>query len=377
MSVKNIVVLGSTGSIGKQTLDIVRHFPEKFRIIGLAAGQSSELLASQVEEFRPQYVFSKDESFPLKNLKAKPRLTTMEEMVSASETELIMAGTVGAAGLSPILAALRHGKVVALANKEPIIMAGGHLMAEAKRNHGQILPVDSEPSAIWQCLRGETSPVKRIILTASGGPFRSAQLESLKNVSPEEALHHPTWRMGKKITIDSATLMNKGLEVIEAHWLFDMPFKQIDVVIHPQSIIHSMVEFYDSSVKAQLGIPDMRVPIQLAMTYPERWENSDLPSVDFVKAGKLTFEPMDVDRYPCFKLALNAGAKAQTYPAVLAAADETAVGLFLKKRIGFMDIPSLVESALSAHNPVKDPGLEDILQADSWAREFTSNKVPV
>ncbi len=377
MPVKNIVVLGSTGSIGKQTLDIVRHFPDKFRIVGLAAGQSSELLASQIEEFKPVYVFSKDESFPVKTLKAKTRLATMEEMVSASETELVMAGLVGAAGLSPILTALRHGKTVALANKEPIIMAGEHLMAEAKRNHGQILPVDSEPSAIWQCLRGETSPVRKIILTASGGPFRSAPLESLKKVTPEEALHHPTWRMGKKITIDSASLMNKGLEVIEAHWLFNMPFEQIEVVIHPQSIIHSMVEFYDSSVKAQLGIPDMRVPIQLAMTYPERWENSDLPSVDFVKAGKLTFEPMDIDRYPCFKLALNAGARGKTFPAVLAAADETAVGLFLKKRIGFMDIPSLVESALNAHNPVKDPGLEDILLADSWAREFTSSKVPV
>lgn len=377
MTAKNIVVLGSTGSIGKQTLDIVRHFPDKFRVIGLAAGLSSELLASQVEEFKPSYVFSKDEAFQIKTTGVKARLTTMEEMVSAGETELIMAGTVGAAGLSPILTALRHSKTVALANKEPIIMAGEHLMAEARRNNGQILPVDSEPSAIWQCLRGETSPVKRIILTASGGPFRSAPLENLKKVSPEEALHHPTWRMGKKITIDSATLMNKGLEVIEAHWLFNMPFEQIDVVIHPQSIIHSMVEFYDSSVKAQLGIPDMRVPIQLAMTYPERWGNSDLPSVDFVKAGKLTFEPMDIDRYPCFKLALNAGAKGQTYPAVLAAADETAVGLFLKKRIGFMDIPSLVESALSAHNPVKSPGLEDILLADSWAREFTSNKVPV
>lgn len=376
MTVKNIVVLGSTGSIGKQTLDIVRHFPDKFRIIGLAAGQSSELLASQVEEFKPKYVFSKDESFSIKSLKAKPRLVTMEEMVSDSDVELVMAGLVGAVGLSPIMSALRQGKTVALANKEPIIMAGEQLMAEAKRSNGQILPVDSEPSAIWQCLRGETSPVKKIILTASGGPFRTASLESLKKVTPEEALHHPTWRMGKKITIDSATLMNKGFEVIEAHWLFSMPFEQIEVVIHPQSIIHSMVEFYDSSVKAQLGIPDMRVPIQLAMSYPERWENSDLPSVDFVKAGKLTFEPMEIDRYPCFKLARDAGAKGKTYPAVLAAADETAVDMFLKKRIGFLDISSLVESALSAHNPVKDPGLEDIMLADSWAREFTSSKVP-
>ena len=376
MTAKNIVVLGSTGSIGKQTLDIVRHFPDKFRVIGLAAGQSSELLASQVEEFKPEYVFSKNDSFSVKSLKAKPSVVSMEEMSSASEVELVMAGLVGAVGLSPILAALRKGKTVALANKEPIIMAGEQLIAEAKRNHGQILPVDSEPSAIWQSMMGELSPVKKIILTASGGPFRTATLESLKNVSPEQALNHPTWRMGKKITVDSATLMNKGLEVIEAHWLFNMPFERIEVVIHPQSIVHSMVEFYDSSVKAQLGIPDMHVPIQLAMTYPERWENTNLPSVDFVKAGKLTFEPMDIDKYPCFKIALSAGAKGKTYPAVLAAADEIAVDLFLKKRIGFLDISSLVESALSAHNPVKNPVLEDIMLADAWAREFTASKVP-
>ena len=378
MSAKKIVVLGSTGSIGQQTLDVVRHFPDRFQVLALAAGQNAKLLSQQAKEFRPRSIFLQDPSADQSELRALGcRTATMEEMASDPDVDLVMVGVVGRAGLGPILAGLRAGKTMALANKEPIIMAGELITQEAKRHNATILPVDSEPSAIWQCLNGESSPVKRLIITASGGPFRNMSPAALGQVTPEQALRHPTWRMGRKITIDSATLMNKGLEVIEAHWLFNMPFEKIEVVVHPQSIIHSMVEFYDGSIKAQLGVPDMRVPIQLAMTYPERWENQSLPYLDPVQVGQLTFEKMDPSRYPCFALALEAGKKGETYPAVLAAADEVAVGMFLASQIGFMNIPRLVEAALNAHKPASRPTLEDIVQADSWAREYTAKKVPI
>ena len=367
---KGLVVLGSTGSIGRQTLDVVRTFPEQFKIIGLAAGGNVDLLAQQVEEFKPAYVYhlkaSGDEAIAPNGWS----YASMDDMVVQHEVDLVMVGTVGKEGLSPTLHALNARKDVALANKEVIVMAGNIVTSEAQRNGVEILPVDSEPSAMWQCMRGEDKDVHRIILTASGGPFRKLPLSEIASVAPEQALNHPTWRMGQKITIDSATLMNKGMEVLEANWLFGVPIERIEVVIHPQSIIHSMVEFADGSVKAQMGPPDMRFPIQYAMSYPERWENPTLPQLNPVEVGQLTFEEMDLERYPCFKLALEAGKKGGTYPAVLSAADEVAVGMFLSYQIGFSDIPKIVEAALANHDAVDYPSLEDVLDADAWAREY-------
>ncbi len=369
---KGLAILGSTGSIGRQTLDVVRSLPDRFKVIGLAAGGNLELLGRQVEEFRPEMLYylhsPKEELIPNTGWK----YTSMEELVVHPAVDVIMVGTVGREGLHPTLAALNARKNVALANKEVIVMAGNVIMAQAQRNGIEILPVDSEPSAMWQCMRGEDKDILRIILTASGGPFRNRPIAELAAVTQEEALEHPTWRMGRKITIDSATLMNKGMEVIEANWLFGIPIDRIEVVIHPQSIIHSMVEFCDGSIKAQLGPPDMRLPIQYALSYPERWLNPTLPQLNPIEVGNLSFEPLDVARYPCFRLALEAGKKGGTYPAVLAAADEIAVGMFLSYQIGFHEIPKIIENTLAAHQTVKYPSLEDVLDADTWAREFAS-----
>jgi len=294
----------------------------------------------------------------------------MEEMVRHPDVDLVIVATTGRAGLGPTLEALRLGKPVALANKEVIVMAGDLVTSTAKEHGTPLLPVDSEPSAIWQCLQGEEQPAKRLIITASGGPFRTREIAALHNVTPQEALAHPTWVMGPKITIDSSTLMNKGFEVIECHWLFDMPFERIDVVVHPQSIIHSMVELADGSVKAQMGPPDMRLPIQYAMLHPERAPNETLTAYDPLRQPSLTFESLDTVRYPCFKLALEAGRAGATFPAVLSAADEEAVGLFLRERIGFDDIHRLVSSVLEKHQPATNSSLESVLEADDWARRL-------
>ncbi len=369
---KGLVILGSTGSIGRQTLDVARSCPDRFKVLGLAAGGNTELLAKQVQEFSPEMVYFRgpSEEVPSNGWE----FTGMEEMVVHPAADSIMVGTVGREGLRPTLAALNARKNVALANKEVIVMAGNIVTAQAQRNGVEILPVDSEPSAMWQCMRGESKDVLRIILTASGGPFRSRPISEIPQVTQEEALNHPTWRMGRKITIDSATLMNKGMEVIEANWLFGVPIERIQVVIHPQSIIHSMIEFSDRSVKAQLGPPDMRLPIQYSLSYPDRWANPSLPSLDPIEVGNLSFEPLDVERYPCFKLAVEAGKKGATYPAVLAAADEVGVGMFLSHQIGFHEIPKIIENTLAAHDPVGYPSLEDILDSDAWARQYASNQ---
>ncbi len=374
---KGIVILGSTGSIGRQTLDVVRALPDRFRVVGLAAGQNLELLAQQVREFKPSVVWAEGSGAVEAPLNGAT-LTPMEEMVQRPDVDIVMVATTGRAGLGPTLGALRLGKAVALANKEVIIMAGELVCATAREHDAPLLPVDSEPSAIWQCLRGEEQPVARLIITASGGPFRQRPLEELPGVTPREALAHPTWVMGQKITIDSATLMNKGFEVIESHWLFDMPFDKIEVVVHPQSVIHSMVELADGSVKAQLGPPDMRLPIQYALLYPERVPNETLNRYEPLRYPSLTFEPLDVDRYPCFATALEAGRAGRTYPSVLSAADEEAVHLFLQGRIGFSDIHRLVVETLSGHRPTADGSLEAVLEADAWARrrvaELTSGR---
>ena len=297
----------------------------------------------------------------------------MEEMAGGLTVDTVVIATSGKAGLFATLAGVKAGNTIALANKEPLVMAGEIITSEAEMHDASILAVDSEHSAIWQCLVGEPQPPKQIILTASGGPFRNFTQAQLKRVTPAQALRHPSWKMGKKVTIDSATLMNKGLEVIEAHWLFGLPVESIRVIVHPQSIIHSMVEFDDGSVKAQMAYPDMRLPIQYALTYPERVPNPELPRIDWDKIKEFTFEPPDFKAFPCLKLAIDAAKAGGTAPAVLSAADEIAVELFLKEKIAFTDIPRLVGKTLETHVPLSQPGLEDILDADLWARDFAAN----
>jgi 1-deoxy-D-xylulose-5-phosphate reductoisomerase len=371
--VKRLAVLGSTGSIGQQTLEVVRAFPDRFRIIGLAAGQNLERLARQVEEFKPALIYHQGKR--TRPPKAEYELISPEDMARHPEVDTVVIATSGKAGLAPTLAAVKAGKNVALANKESLVAAGEIITREAKASGARIFPIDSEHSAIWQCLQGEKQAPARIILTASGGPFRHYTKTRLSRVTPAQALKHPSWQMGKKVTIDSATLMNKGLEVIEAHWLFDLPVDRVTVIIHPQSIIHSMVEFADGAVKAQLSYPDMRLPIQYALAYPERWTNPDLPRLDWSQIKELTFEPPDFDTFPCLKSAIAAGKQGGTYPAVLCAADEAGVELFLAQRIKFTDIARLVEMALNNHKSIPHPSLEEVMAADAWARERVMQSV--
>ncbi|TFG45747.1 MAG: 1-deoxy-D-xylulose-5-phosphate reductoisomerase, partial [Dehalococcoidia bacterium] len=298
-----------------------------------------------------------------------------EEMASHPDIDIVVVAMPGGAGLAPTLAAARTGKIIALANKECLVAAGDILMAEAKKYGAQIRPVDSEHSAIWQCLVGESNKPEKLILTASGGPFRNYTIDQLESVTPEQALAHPSWKMGKKVTIDSATLMNKGLEVIEAHRLYGIDYDRIEVVIHPQSIVHSMVEFNDGAVKAQLSPPDMRLPIQYAFSYPDRWDNADLPRADWVNIGQLDFLKPDYERFPCLKLAIDAGKKGNTYPAVLSAADEEAVNLFLSGHIKFGDIARLVSQSLDEHNPTDTTSLDSIAAAEKWARQKITDLV--
>jgi len=370
--IKRVVVLGSTGSIGRQTLEVISALPHRFSVIGLAAGRNTGLLAEQISQFQPRFIYSQDKTPPTG---AKYQFLSLEAMASHPEADIVVMATSGKWGLKPTLAAVKAGKRIALANKESLVMAGEIITRQAKQSKAQILPVDSEHSAIFQCLQGEAQKAARIILTASGGPFRGYSPTRLAKVTPEQALKHPSWRMGKKVTIDSATLMNKGLEVIEARWLFDMPFDNIRILIHPQSIIHSMVEFADGSVKAQLGQPDMRLPIQSALSYPERLGNPNLPHLDWDNIKEFNFEPPDFESFPCLKLAIEAGKKGGTYPAALCAADEIAVELFLSKRIKFTDIPRLVGQALAEHKSIAHPTLEEILAADTKTRENVKKMV--
>jgi 1-deoxy-D-xylulose-5-phosphate reductoisomerase len=359
---KRVAVLGSTGSIGRQTLDVVRWHPDEFSVCALAAARPSDLFSAQLAEFRPRL------SCATENDGVEPLL----QMATDPDIDLLVVATSGTVGFKPTIAALAAGKPVALANKETLIMAG-HLVTEAAELSGApLLPIDSEHSAIWQCLQGEepySERVRRLLLTASGGAFRDRDAASLGDVTPEQALKHPTWSMGPKITIDSATLMNKGLEVIEAHWLFNLPFDCIDVVIHHQSVIHSLVEFVDGSVKAQLGMPDMRLPIQYAMAHPRRL-STPTERLDLTSVGSLTFTEVDHAKYPCLGLAYDAGRRGGTYPTVLNAANEVAVDRFLNGRLAFLGIAALIESALSAHSARPVPSLEEVLEADRWAREF-------
>ncbi|MBI4202131.1 MAG: 1-deoxy-D-xylulose-5-phosphate reductoisomerase [Chloroflexi bacterium] len=365
---KGIAILGATGSIGCQALDVIRAFPQDFRVVGLAGWTNYTLLRQQVDEFQPELVCyqNDDEAHPGLGL-ARGTPISLEEMAQHPAVDLVVMAIAGSSSLLPTLRALQAGKAVALASKEAIVMAGP-IIAQMVAGGATLLPVDSEPSAIWQCLRGEPKAIARLILTASGGAFRDRPVEELPFVTPKEALKHPTWTMGKKITVDSATLMNKALEVVEAHWMFGVPWEEIEVVLHPQSIVHSLVEFCDGSVKAQLGQPDMRLPLQYALFYPERVANPGLQRLDVARLGALTFKPLDIQRYPCFTLALDAAKAGGTYPAVLCAADDIAVNLFLGGRLSFTDIPALVERVLAQHILGDGESLNDILEAEAWAR---------
>ncbi|NEO32656.1 MAG: 1-deoxy-D-xylulose-5-phosphate reductoisomerase [Symploca sp. SIO3C6] len=377
---KAITLLGSTGSIGTQTLDIVTQYPEQFRLVGLAAGRNVEMLAAQIREFRPEIAAIRDErKLPeLKeaaaNLDYQPILLAGEagvvEVARYGDAEAVVTGIVGCAGLLPTIAAIEAGKDIALANKETMI-AGGPVVLPLVKKHGiKLLPADSEHSAIFQCLQGvPEGGLRRILLTASGGAFRDWPVEKLPEVKVADALKHPNWSMGRKITVDSATLMNKGLEVIEAHFLFGMDYDKIDIVIHPQSIIHSLIELQDTSVLAQLGWPDMRLPLLYALSWPERIY-TDWEQLDLVKAGNLTFREPDHQKYPCMQLAYAAGRAGGSMPAVLNAANEQAVALFLEEKIGYLDIASYIESVCDRHQAdnCSHPCLEDILAADQWAR---------
>ena len=374
---KKIAILGSTGSIGRSALQVIEQFPGHFQVVALAAGKNIDLLAKQIQQFRPKLaaVLDRDLAKDLaRRLPADSQVevlagsTGYQETASCAEADMVLSSMVGAAGLIPTLSAIRAGKDVALANKETLVMAGALVMGEVQKYQVTLLPVDSEHNAIFQALEGHRrEDLKRILLTASGGPFLNVPKEMLESVTPAQALAHPNWEMGAKITIDSATMMNKGLEVIEAKWLFDVPVEKIDVHIHPQSIVHSMVEYVDGSVLAQLGMPDMRVPIAYALAYPQRLK-LDLPTLDLFSVQTLTFQEPDLSRFPCLDLAFKACKAGGTMPAVLNASNEVAVQAFLDNRIPFLGIARLVDKVMQEHELVPATELQAILAADTWAR---------
>ncbi|MGO9375071.1 MAG: 1-deoxy-D-xylulose-5-phosphate reductoisomerase [Syntrophobacteraceae bacterium] len=383
MTKKKISILGSTGSIGRSTLEVIRQFPERFEIVALGAGFNAALLRDQILEFSPRLVSVMDTqvAFSLQNLLGGQSIRYPEilyghdgycKVAAFPEADMLVSAMVGAAGLLPTLSAIEAGKDIALANKETLVIAGEIVIGASVEKNVQILPVDSEHSAIFQALQGNhREALERVLLTASGGPFFNKPRSELATVTPEAALRHPNWSMGRKITIDSATLMNKGLEVIEAHWLFGVPVERIAVHIHPESIIHSMVEFIDGSVIAQMGMPDMKTPIAYALAYPERLPIT-IPRLDLFRLQKLSFYPPDEEKFPCLRLAFDACRKGSTMPAVLNAANEIAVHAFLEKTISFYDIPSVIEEVMNSHNTCAKPDIKAIVHADAWAREEAS-----
>ena len=372
---KRVILLGSSGSIGESTCKVARALPDRMKLVGLGVAKSGERVLEQAREFGVKAVAVSDLVSAEKVKKDLPRgtkfypgLEGLTRMVEETEADMVLVAVVGTAGLAPALAALRTGKDLAVASKEILVLAGSAVMGEAKKNKRQVLPVDSEHNAIFQCLEGAKSQeVRKIILTASGGPFRKSSSEDLKKVTVAQALKHPTWSMGRKITIDSATMFNKGLEMIEAHWLFGLPMNQVDVVVHPQSIVHSLVEFVDGSVLAQLSVTDMCFPIQYAVTYPER-RPSGLPPLDLAKIGSLTFEAPDEKRFPALRLAREAGEAGGTLPGVFNAANEVAVEAFLEEKISFPRIWEMVEKVMAVHANEKKPDLAAIIAADQEAR---------
>ncbi len=377
---KNIAILGSSGSIGKNSLEVIANFPDQFKISYLTVNKNIDALCEQVQRFKPRGVVVLDEC-SASACKKRVNGTTevlvgeegLEEIVQRDDVDVVISSLVGFAGLKPTINAIKAKKKIALANKETLVVAGEIIMRLVEENGVTLIPVDSEHSAIFQCLVGESnSQIDKIILTASGGPFLSTSKDELRRVTIQQALNHPNWKMGSKITIDSATLMNKGLEVIEAHWLFGLPADKIEVVIHPQSIIHSMVEFIDGSVKAQLGIPDMKIPIQYALTYPER-ALSKFVRIDFPKLKEMTFFEPDLDRFQCLQLAFDALHTGGTMPAALNAANEIAVERFLDGKISFLQIPETICRTMEQHTSKSSPTLEDIIEADSSARRFAKS----
>jgi len=385
--VKSIAILGSTGSIGQSALAVVDAHPDRLRVVALAAGANAARLADQYTRYRPSLVALATEAagreFEAALSGGRPPAIAFgpEALLSVAthpEADIVLFASSGTAALDAVLAAIEAGKTIALANKEILVMAGAIVMAAARARGVAVLPVDSEHNAIHQCLHGrDPREVRRLVLTASGGPFRTCAADALARVTPEDALRHPTWRMGPKITIDSATLMNKGLEVIEARWLFDAGADRISVVVHPQSIVHSMVEFVDGSVIAQLGVTDMQLPIQYAFSFPERWR-APVPPLDLTAAGRLEFEPADVERFPCLALAFRALAGDPGLPIVLNAANEIAVAGFLQHRLPLLGIPELIREAMDAYDrcePSLVSGLDDVRRVDRWAREFATRSM--
>ena len=376
---KKILILGSSGSIGVNTLNVIRNFPDKFSVVGLTVNSKIDVLEQQIREFHPEFVIVNDES-KAKELKSKIGnlcviLSGYDELLTASsqrDYDILLGSMVGFAGLAPTLEAIKRGKRIALANKETLVVAGELVTKLVLENSAEILPVDSEHSAIYQCLVGENlNEVEKLILTASGGPFLNKDKSFFENATVDEALNHPNWKMGNKITIDSATMMNKGLEVIEAHWLFGLPVEKINVVIHPQSIIHSMVQFVDGSVKAQLGLPDMKLPIQYALTFPERLQN-DFKRTDLPAINNLSFFEPDFDKFECLKLAFDVLKAGGTAPCILNAANEIAVDKFINRKIKFSQISELISKALNRIENHIDPDIETIFECDMKTREFVN-----
>jgi len=373
---KRVAIIGSTGSIGTNTCEVVDSMPGRFDVVGLVAGSNGALLAEQVEKYRPQVVAVADAGVADQYRDALTRYDAavltgaagIATVASWPEADTVVCAMVGACGLDPLFAAIDAGHTVALANKEPLVMAGELVMARARERGVAVLPVDSEHSALFQCLDSRPADdVRRVVLTASGGPFYRETPAELVDVDPDQAVNHPTWRMGRKISVDSATLMNKGLEIIEASWLFGLPLDKIEVIIHPQSVIHGMVEFVDGSVIAYASRPDMRVPIQYALTWPDRVATS-FDRLDIVGSAPWTFEVAETDRFPCLELACRAARAGGTFPAVLNAANEVAVESFLQKQIGFLDISNIVEHTLSAHAGIEPLSIDTLKEADRWAR---------
>ncbi|MFH0714573.1 MAG: 1-deoxy-D-xylulose-5-phosphate reductoisomerase [Candidatus Diapherotrites archaeon] len=374
---KAISVLGSTGSIGKQTLDVVQSHPDKFKIVALSGKDELDEIKRQLQLFKPK-LFSVENEEIARKVEQFANGTEivfggagLDAVATVEEADTVVGSLVGFLGLKPVLKAIQAGKNIALANKETLVAAGELVMEEVQKHNVLLTPIDSEHSALFQCLHGENKQeIKRLVITCSGGPFKFKQRSELKDVTVEQALGHPTWNMGAKITIDSSTLMNKGLEVIEAHWLYGVSFDKIDTILHPQSIVHSMVEFVDGSVMAQLGTHDMRTPIQYALSYPERFDTS-FPRLDFEKNAKLEFYPIDRESFPSLSYAYEAGQKGGTLPCAMNAANEEAVYAFLKQKIGFLDIDFTVRKVMDAHKNVLHPSIEDIFEADKKAREET------
>src|SRR3990167_4314798 len=376
MTTKKISILGSTGSVGVSTIDLILRHPDRFEVVGLAAGSNIKELERQIQKLKPKVVSVRSEATAkeLRNLVGRNLVEIVHgvegalQVAGMQDADMVISAIVGAAGLLPTLQAIQHGKTIGLANKESMVIAGELMRREASKKAVAILPVDSEHSALFQCLEGHRrADIKRLILPASGGPFLHKPMEEFDKISVSQALKHPNWSMGTKITIDSATMMNKGLEVMEARWLFDMPAEKIDVVIHPQSVIHSLVEFIDGSVLAQLGVPDMRVPIAYALSYPERIETG-VASLNLAQTARLDFFEPDLVRFPSLKIAFDVARKGRTYPAVLNAVNEVAVDAFLKKKISFQRIFQTIDTVVSGHSPRPLSSLEDVLEADRWGR---------